>query len=70
MGRVRPLPQAYLRQIARFLQVYNDTRPLRIAARYGVSDEYVRQLWVRFHAHEMAPLGEALETFYGATTIR
>jgi len=60
-----PLPEQYLRQMARLLQLHKETHPQRIAARYGVTDEYVRQLWVGYQPHEMAPLSESLETFYG-----
>lgn len=60
----RPLPQAYLKQITRLLQLHKETHPTRIAQRYGVTDEYVRQLWVRYQPHEMAPLDESLEVFY------
>ena len=59
------IPETQSRQIARLLHLHKETHPTRIAQRYGVTDEYVRQLWVRFHAHEMAPLDEALVTFYG-----
>jgi hypothetical protein len=45
------------------MQIYNDAQPRRIAVRNGVTDEYVRQLRVMFHTHEMAPPPEALEAF-------
>jgi hypothetical protein len=64
------MPEAYLRQIARLLQMHKELHPERIARRYGVTDEYVRQLWVRYQPHEMAPLTEALETFYDGTLPR
>jgi hypothetical protein len=51
--------------MARLLQLHKQTHPHRIAARYGVTDEYVRQLWVGYQPHEMAPLDESLETFFG-----
>lgn len=31
----------------------------------GITDEYVRQLWVRCHLHETASVGESLEAPYG-----
>ena len=64
-----PMPETYLRQMARLLQLHKELHPERIGRRYGVTDEYVRQLWVRYQPHEMAPLSEALETFYGAPLI-
>ena len=60
-----PLPTAYLRQMARLLQIHKQTHPKRIAQRYGVSDEFVRELWSKYSLEEMAPLSEALEVFYG-----
>lgn len=51
--------------MARLLQLHKEIHPARIAARYGVTDEYVRQLWVKYQPHEMAPIAESLETFYG-----
>lgn len=59
------MPEQYLKQMARLLQLHKQTHPQRIAARYGVTDEYVRQLWVGYQPHEMAPLDESLETLFG-----
>ena len=64
------MPRAYLKQMARLLQVYKDTYPERIARRYGVTHEEVRQLAEKYQPEEMAPLSEALEVFYGATAAR
>lgn len=54
--------------MARLLQLHKELHPTRIAARYGVTDEYVRQLWERWHPHEMATVSEALEGFYEKVT--
>lgn len=51
--------------MARLMQTYKELHPHRIAKRYGVTDEYVRQLWLKYNQQQMAPLAESLETFYG-----
>lgn len=60
-----PLPQKYLKQMARLLQVHKETHEDCIGRRFGVTGEYVRQVWNRMHKHEMASMEEALEVFYG-----
>jgi hypothetical protein len=60
-----PLPRVYLRQMARLMQVHKDTHPERIARRFGVTEEVVRQLSEKYQPQELAPLPEALEVLYG-----
>lgn len=61
-----PLPAHYLRQMARLLQMHKELHEDCIGRRYGVTGEYVRQVWNRLHKHEMAPMSESLEVMYGS----
>ena len=59
------MPEHYLRQMARLLQLHKETHEDCIGRRYGVTGEYVRQVWARTLKHEMAPLTESLQVMYG-----
>lgn len=60
-----PIPTVHLKQMARLLQTYKELHPVRIARRYGVSEEFVRELASRYQPEELPPLCEALEVLYG-----
>jgi len=61
-----PLPEKYLRQMARLMQMHKDLHPQRIARRYGVAAETVCELAARYQPDDLPPLAEALEVFYGS----
>jgi len=46
--------------MARLFQLHHDTHPKRIAVKFGVTDQYVRQVWRQMPAEDMAPLDEAI----------
>jgi len=46
--------------MARLVQLHLETHPDRIGRHFGVSAEYVRRQWRMMHAHEFAPIEEAL----------
>ena len=54
--------------MARLMSIHKNTHPMRIARRYGVTEEFVRQLESRYPFEELAPVSEALEAFYGRST--
>lgn len=60
------MPEQNLRQMARLLQLHKETNEDCIGRRFGVTGEYVRQVWARMYKAEMASLDEAIETFYGS----
>lgn len=53
-------PVALRRQIARLMQIHNETHPVRIARRVGLSAQYVRRLWREMPLDSMPPETDAL----------
>lgn len=64
-----PMPERYLREMARLLQTYKDLHPYRIARRYGVTETFVRELGSKYQPEDLSPLCEALATIYGFAGI-
>jgi hypothetical protein len=57
----KQLPKAVHRMMARLLQTHFETDPRRIAHRFGVCPEYVRQTWREMPADEMSLISEVTE---------
>ena len=55
------LPQAGHRQIARLMQLHQQTHPQRIAARWNITAERVRQIWTELPHADQAALEDVLE---------
>jgi hypothetical protein len=54
------LPQAVHKQIARLMQIHQQTHPKRLGARWNITDEYVRKIWTEMPASEQADLEDVL----------
>jgi|HubBroStandDraft_5_1064220.scaffolds.fasta_scaffold21057_2 hypothetical protein len=54
------LPQSVHRQIARLMQLHQQTHPERIGKRFNVTGEYVRRIWTNLPADEQAELDDIL----------
>lgn len=48
------------RQIAKLMQLHQETHPERIGRRWGVTGEYVRRIWTNLPAEEQAQLEDVL----------
>lgn len=56
----RELPFSAQRQMARLMQLHQQTHPERIGKRFDVTGEYVRRVWSNLPADEQAALDEVL----------
>jgi endonuclease III len=56
-------PESDRREMTRLMQIHVDTHPERIARRYGVTAQYVRQLWRERLQQDMATYEEAFRAF-------
>ena len=54
------LTAAAHRQIARLMQIHQQTHPKRIGARWNITDEYVRKIWSDLPVSEQAQLEDVL----------
>jgi hypothetical protein len=54
------LPQDAHRQIARLMQIHQQTHPARLATRWNLSTERIRQIWTELPACEQADLEDVL----------
>jgi hypothetical protein len=54
------LPHVAHQQIARLMQIHQQTHPKRLGARWNITDEYVRKIWSEMPAGEQAELEDVL----------
>lgn len=48
------------RQIARLMQIHQQTHPTRLGVRFNITDDYVRKIWSQIPASEQAALEDVL----------
>ena len=54
------LPAHVHRQIARLMQLHQETHPDRIGRRWNVTGEYVRRIWSNLPASEQADIDDVI----------
>ena len=55
-----PLERAILRRIAKLVQIHHLTHPVRLAARYGLTKEYVNRQFRNMNAPDMESMARRL----------